>query len=174
MDTDSNKIDKYGRYAVIPTEAVTMLLEGHSITGAYIRECDEAILFNGKCEIMGIEPMRIYEDLQVTPSEFHEENCKTWLIPWKYTILDIKDHVLGLCSTDAEVKRINDEFELFEEHDMLRMLQYIKYLVDLMKERSVVWGVGRGSSVSIYTLYLMELHMVDSIKYELDFMEFFK
>jgi DNA polymerase III alpha subunit len=48
------------------------------------------------------------------------------------------------------------------------------YLVDVMRENSVVWGVGRGSSVASYVLYLIGVHKIDSVKYNLDFKEFFK
>jgi DNA polymerase III alpha subunit len=43
-----------------------------------------------------------------------------------------------------------------------------------MKERNIVWGVGRGSSVASYVLFLIGTHKVDSVKYELDFNEFLK
>ena len=48
------------------------------------------------------------------------------------------------------------------------------YLVDTFSENDVVWGVGRGSSVASYCLYLIGLHKIDSIKYELDIKEFLK
>jgi DNA polymerase III alpha subunit len=38
----------------------------------------------------------------------------------------------------------------------------------------VLWGVGRGSSVASYCLYILGVHKVDSIKYELDIHEFLK
>jgi DNA polymerase III alpha subunit len=43
-----------------------------------------------------------------------------------------------------------------------------------MRENDIVWGVGRGSSVASYTLYLIGVHKIDSIKYELDINEFLK
>jgi DNA polymerase III alpha subunit len=43
-----------------------------------------------------------------------------------------------------------------------------------MKENKIVWGVGRGSSVASYVLYLIGVHRIDSIKYDLDIREFLK
>ena len=42
-----------------------------------------------------------------------------------------------------------------------------------MREKNIIWGVGRGSSVSSYILYLIGVHRINSIKYELDYKEFF-
>jgi DNA polymerase III alpha subunit len=57
---------------------------------------------------------------------------------------------------------------------MFDLLFYLKYLVDTMRENKIVWGVGRGSSVASYVLYLIGVHKIDSIKYELDINEFLK
>jgi DNA polymerase III alpha subunit len=54
------------------------------------------------------------------------------------------------------------------------LLFYLKYLVDAMRENKIVWGVGRGSSVASYVLYLIGVHRIDSIKYDLDIKEFLK
>jgi DNA polymerase III alpha subunit len=43
-----------------------------------------------------------------------------------------------------------------------------------MRSNNIVWGVGRGSSVASYVLYLLGVHKVDSIKYGLDIREFLK
>ena len=54
------------------------------------------------------------------------------------------------------------------------MLRYLIYLVDVMRENNVVWGVGRGSSVASYILYLIGIHKVDSVKHNLDYTEFLR
>ena len=43
-----------------------------------------------------------------------------------------------------------------------------------MRKNNIVWGVGRGSSVSSYVLFLMGVHKVDSMKYNLDIKDFLK
>jgi DNA polymerase III alpha subunit len=43
-----------------------------------------------------------------------------------------------------------------------------------MHQNNVVWGVGRGSSVASYVLYLLGVHKIDSLKYNLDIHEFLK
>jgi DNA polymerase III alpha subunit len=71
-------------------------------------------------------------------------------------------------------KRANEELHAFAKHNMFNLLRYMIYLVDFMRENNIVWGVGRGSSVASYVLYLIGVHKIDSIKYELDWREFLR
>jgi DNA polymerase III alpha subunit len=50
----------------------------------------------------------------------------------------------------------------------------MKYLVDTLRKNIIVWGVGRGSSVASYILYLIGVHRIDSLYYDLDIAEFLK
>ena len=59
---------------------------------------------------------------------------------------------------------------------MQRQIQlgFLIYLIDLMRTNNIVWGVGRGSSVSSYILYLIGVHKVNSILYKLDINDFLR
>jgi DNA polymerase III alpha subunit len=70
--------------------------------------------------------------------------------------------------------RTSQELTAFHKRGMFPLLQYMIYLVDFMRENNIVWGVGRGSSVASYVLYLIGVHRIDSIKYELDWREFLR
>ena len=63
---------------------------------------------------------------------------------------------------------------MFAERGMDNVLRFMVYLVDNMRKNNIVWGVGRGSSVSSYVLYLIGVHKVDSIKFKLDIKEFLR
>lgn len=102
----------------------------------------------------------------------HKERQDNWFIPKEYQSLNIKEHLINLCKTEKEIERINYEISVFEKRDLLKLLQFIKYLVDIMRENNIVWGVGRGSSVCSYALYLLGIHKINSIKYDLNFDEF--
>ena len=69
---------------------------------------------------------------------------------------------------------IAEELEEFKKRDMLDLLKYMIYLVDFMRSNNIVWGVGRGSSVASYVLYLIGVHRVNSIQYDLDWREFLR
>jgi DNA polymerase III alpha subunit len=106
--------------------------------------------------------------------EFDQYQQAQWHMPEKYKQLDIAKWVLEQCSTDAELQRCGHELLLFQARNLLTLLQYLKYLVDTMRTNNIVWGVGRGSSVSSYVLYKIGVHKIDSLYYDLDPAEFLK
>jgi DNA polymerase III alpha subunit len=57
---------------------------------------------------------------------------------------------------------------------MIPVLKTMKYIVDTLRKNNVVWGVGRGSSIASYALFLIGIHKIDSIKYDIPITEFFK
>ena len=87
---------------------------------------------------------------------------------------NLYEMLFGMCETHDQIDRVNQELDLFHKHGMTELLYYLKYLVDTMRENNIVWGVGRGSSVASYVLYLIGIHKIDSIKYNLDIHEFLK
>jgi len=105
---------------------------------------------------------------------FHWSQQQTWYMPQEYQDLDIAQHILGLCTTDAELQRVGEELLLYQERDLFPLLRYLKYFVDTMRANGVVWGLGRGSSVASYVLYLLGVHKINSMYYDLDIKEFLK
>ena len=95
-------------------------------------------------------------------------------MPDEYKKLNIVDHIVSLCTTDEELNRVATELLLYEERNLFDLLRYLKYMVDIFKKHDVVYGIGRGSSTSSYVLYLLGVHKINSIKYELDITEFLK
>jgi len=87
---------------------------------------------------------------------------------------DIAEHVLTLCTTDAELQRCGHELMLYQERGLFDLLRFLTYLVDVMRDNHVIWGVGRGSSVSSYVLYKLGIHRIDSMFYDLDVEEFLR
>jgi len=114
------------------------------------------------------------EGSDISVPEFDARNQKAWFMPQSYLDLDIAKHCLDLCETDAELQRVGEELLLYQERDLFDLLRYLKYLVDTMQENHVIWGVGRGSSVASYVLYLLGVHRVNSLYYDLDPREFLR
>ena len=98
---------------------------------------------------------------------------KVWFIPEEYKNLNITDYILKLSPIENHPRCI-EELEEFRKRDMLPLLQYMVYLVNFMRENDIVWGVGRGSSVASYVLYIIGVHRINSIYYELDWREFLR
>lgn len=102
-----------------------------------------------------------------------EPNGRDWFIPKEYQTLDIEEFIIKQCP-EQNYQRVIDELELFRKHNMLDVLRVMKYLVDTLRKNNIVWGVGRGSSVSSYCLFLIGIHKIDSVKYDLPISDFFK
>jgi len=113
-------------------------------------------------------------DTTVDQDLYDQNNRLNWFMPAEYKQFDIEDYVLGLCETPEQKQRVDYELNLFKSHAMMDVLQFLKYMVDTLRKNNIVWGVGRGSSVASYVLYLLGVHKVDSIKYNLDPTEFLR
>jgi DNA polymerase III alpha subunit len=106
----------------------------------------------------------------------------SWNIPEHYLQLDIMAYItekliqdclqFDESEFDLRYNRVKYEMSVYKELNLLNLLRTMVYIIDMYKQHSVVWGVGRGSSVSSYILYLLEVHNVDSVLYDLDFSEF--
>ena len=103
-----------------------------------------------------------------------EEAVKQWNIPDSISSLDLDIYFAEKVSTVEEAVRISEELELFRSRGLEPMLRFMIYLVQVMKEHNIVWGVGRGSSVSSFLLYLVGLHQINPVKYNLDIKEFIR
>lgn len=106
--------------------------------------------------------------------EFDRARQEFWHMPDEYKSMDIAEHVLSLCTTQEQLQRCGEELLMFQERELFDLLRYLKYLVDVMRENRVIWGVGRGSSVSSYVLYKLGVHRIDSMFYDLDPREFLR
>lgn len=114
------------------------------------------------------------ENQELGIPEFDAIRQGRWYMPDEYKTLDIASHVLMLCTREDEIQRVGRELLLYHERDLFDLLRYLKYLVDVMREKGVIWGVGRGSSVASYILYLLGVHRVNSLYYDLDPQEFLR
>ena len=116
-----------------------------------------------------------FEELQFENiDEFDQAMQNNWHMPDEYKQLDIAQHILELCTTEAELQRCGAELLLYQERNLFDLLKYLKYLVDIMKQNNVIWGVGRGSSVASYVLYKLGVHRIDSLHYNLNVAEFLR
>lgn len=104
----------------------------------------------------------------------HEERKQQWFYPEDYDKIDLDEYFLNLCQTDVEKERVSMELNLFHERRFDKFLRYCIFLSDEIKKNKWIVGVGRGSSCCVYCFKLLDIHMVDSIKYDLDIKEFFK
>lgn len=115
-----------------------------------------------------------YEENDQGIKEFDKVNQSQWHMPDEYKNLDIAQWILSQCQEEHELQRVAQELLLFQDRDLFDLLRYLKYMVDTFRQNNVIWGVGRGSSVASYVLFLIGVHRIDSIYYQLEITEFLK
>jgi DNA polymerase III alpha subunit len=106
--------------------------------------------------------------------EFDQAHQENWYIPEEYKNFDVERYCVNLCTTDVELLRVREELDEFQKRKMMPLLKWLKYLVDTCRKNNIVWGVGRGSSVSSFVLFLIGVHKIDPIKYGLDWQDFLR
>ena len=106
----------------------------------------------------------------IPPTNIDKNN---WFIPKEYKEMDIEGFLVDRCPKE-NYNRLIKELELYRKNDMIPVLRAMKYIVDTLRSNNIVWGVGRGSSVASYVLFLLGVHKIDSVKYNLPIEEFFK
>lgn len=103
-----------------------------------------------------------------------------WLIPAEYVSFDIDEYISCLKETisksdvnyDRRIIRIDNEIAEFKRRNLIMLLRMIIYVIDTLRNRNILWGVGRGSSCASYLLYLVGLHCVDPVKFNIPMNEF--
>lgn len=118
--------------------------------------------------------LNLYNFGNMDMQSFDKINQQSWHMPQDYLELDIAQWILNKCETQEELQRVGNELLLYQERDLFLLLKQLKYIVDTWRANNIVWGVGRGSSVSSYVLYLLGVHKINSLYYDLDITEFLR
>ena len=164
---------------VQPEKLAELLLQGVEPRQLRVTELSEDVqLFN--------DNVPEADQLRVSSNEPVSINLN-WQLPARYLELDIWQHVariyeerapdLHLTYTpqqyDSALDRVFTELAEIEKRGMVQFIQTLIYILDVFREQGVVWGVGRGSSCASYVLFLIGLHSVDCIRYDVPLTEFF-
>lgn len=120
------------------------------------------------------ENLYVYRQPLISIEEFDSKNQKNWFVPEEYKKLEIENWLRQQCSNQQEVDRVEQELKLFRQYKMIDLLKFLKYLIDTMRTHNIIWGVGRGSSVSSFCLFLIGVHKINSLKYNLNIEEFLR
>jgi DNA polymerase III alpha subunit len=97
-----------------------------------------------------------------------------WYMPEQYQKINVLNYLLERCQNTAERERVQNEYVLFEKKGFVQVLQFLIYFIDTLRENNIVWGVGRGSSVSSFCLFLIGVHKINPLLYNLDYKEFLR
>ena len=171
MKTDSLGIPRFTN-----KDLIDMIYTGHSdkVHVVLCDESDDIDKFNKAMEEQGLSKLQKYIPLNVDEKTFDGVCQSEWFMPDAYKAINIHNYIMPKCLSPEEATRVEEELQAFKERDMYDLLRYMIYLVDFMRENNIVWGVGRGSSVASYVLYLIGVHKIDSIQFGLDWREFLR
>lgn len=171
------KTDHHGQMIFDEADLVDLIMRGFDPSGLDGMIVDHSVNLETAALMLDNVPRLIaYNELaNELDTEPFDHRCQSrWFMPEQYLNMDIAEHVLSLCHTDAELQRCGQELLLFQERDLFNLLRYLVYLVDVMRDNQLIWGVGRGSSVASYVLYKLGVHQIDSLHYDLDPEEFLR
>lgn len=167
------KIDRYGQQIYSEDDLCELYLKDPS---RQIKKIivDKPITISDIIDISLLPKFVVYTNSELNRKEYDQKCQNNWYMPDEYKNFDIAKYVLDLCQTDEELQRVGKELLLYQERDMFPLLKYLKYLVDTMRLNNIVWGVGRGSSVASFVLFLLGVHRINSLYFDLAIEEFIK
>ena len=168
------KLDEYSRQIVTENDAVNMLYRNPNFDITHL-QLDDVNKFNSACRSLHLDlQLSVGKSLDITAHQYHSDNQNNWHMPEDYAQFDIAKWCLAQCIDDAQLQRVGKELLMYQERGMMPLLRFLRYFVETMRTNQIVWGVGRGSSVASYVLYLIGVHKIDSMYYELDVEEFLR
>ena len=169
------KYDQYGQTYTTSNELCNLLYKNPTLDISLF-QVEDSIEYNRSVAELHAELdlLDSYYNISQTVEEFDRVLQTNWRMPQEYRELDIAAYILELCQEDHELQRVGQELLLYQERNLFDLLRYLKYLVDTLRKNNVVWGVGRGSSVASYVLFLLGVHKINSIYYNLSIDEFLK
>ena len=174
METKKS-LNKYSQRVLSTDDAINLILQDKELNGVFSSEY-EVNKFNHYSKALLQNSINIVADNDgnLSVDEFHDATTANWYMDDHYKEIDVHAYLLGKCKTQVEIDRVNMEYNLYKERNLDNVLRFIIFLVDHMRKHNFIWGVGRGSSVASYCLYLIGIHRIDSIKYNLDIKEYLK
>lgn len=106
----------------------------------------------------------------------------SWNLSEEIMNLDVEEYLAFRLTTlhlpvdehNGGIFRIVDELQLYKKLNLFPVLRAIIHVIYTLERNKIVWGVGRGSCVSSYVLYLIGVHDVDSMRYGLDITDFLR
>lgn len=165
------RVDQYGCPVFNEQDIMNLYMTNSDRT---MKHCYVDSEIKNNLEIENFPVLIKYIDSSLTEEQYDKLSQNNWKMPEAYKNLDIAEWVLNQCTTDEQRQRVGEELLMYLDRDLFSLLQYLKYLVDTMRLHNIVWGVGRGSSVASYVLYLIGVHKIDSLYYSLAIEEFLK
>jgi len=171
---EKTKINDFGDVIFSEEDVIDLLYTDpdFDISKLYLEDIDK---YSNSLKQLGIDlPLVKAIQKKTGLKEFDKANCDHWHMPEKYYQINVLQWLLDKCQNDEEKMRVQMEYALFEKKKFIRVLQFLIYFIDTLRTNNVVWGVGRGSSVASFCLFLIGVHKINPMLYNLDITEFLR
>ena len=169
------KTDQYGQIIYNESDLVSMIMRDATIESLNGMLVEPGMnLETASAYLEQVPELVEYAFTNMTVEEFDVMKQNSWHMPDEYKHMDIAEYILNLCDSDVKLQRCGQELWVFQDRNLFDLLRYLKDLVDTLQANRMIWGVGRGSSVASYVLYLLGVHRIDSMFYDLDPSEFLR
>ena len=169
------KINDYGDCVYTESTLLELIYQDPEldISKLYIDNTDK---YNTALSELGIDLPIIQSEPKnkITIEQFDRANIESWYMPAHYETIDIEQWLFEKCNNEIEKQRVREEMILFRSKGFVKVLQFLIYFIDTLRENNIVWGVGRGSSVSSFCLFLIGVHKINPLVYKLDYREFLR
>lgn len=127
-----------------------------------------------------------YNQLANTPMKFGDFGIDfvpdfTWQIPNSVKALDLATALAKLLRNKFEnclnfhvyEERLQIELKEIKDRNLSNMVKTLFFVIDYFRQNDIVYGVGRGSSCASLILFLIGVHCIDPVKFEISHLEFF-
>ena len=171
---EKTKINDHGDVIFSEEDAIDLLYTDpdFNLSKLYFNDIDK---YSESLKELGIDlPVINTAPNRPDPEIFDKQNCDKWHMPEKDYQINVLQWVLDKCQNDEEKIRVQTEYARFEKKKFIRVLQFLIYFVDTLRANNMVWGVGRGSSVASFCLFLIGVHKINPMLYNLDITEFLR
>lgn len=174
LDNMDIVIDRVGRPNITGNDLFEIIYAGKDKNITAPESAEDIKTYTELANKYGLPVSINFIDNALDDMEYVDRCISNWPMPQRYYDIDLSEYFVSRIVTVEQARRVIEELNLYEQYNLIVILKFMIYLVDTMREHKIVWGVGRGSSVSSYCLYLLGLHKIDSLKYNLDIKEFLK
>lgn len=171
-------VNEYGQVK-FSTDEVLEGLYADNILIDHMEDTDQTSKHNLFAEQFDIEKIKTQHAITQPAIEYHNTMSNNWHIPDQFEKIDVEKYCIAKLETYGLVQEdyletLNNELIEYTQRNMLTLLKFLIYLMDTCNTSNIVSGVGRGSSVSSLILYLIGVHYIDPVKYNLNYKEFLR
>ena len=171
-------VNEYGQVTFSTDEVLEGLYSQNQLSD-YIEDQDEILKHNAYADQFEVAKLVKQETIKQPVIEYHNKMSDHWHLPPQWAQIDVEKYCLSKLQThglmqENYIETLNNELTEYGQRNMMTLLKFLIYLIDTCNTNNIVSGVGRGSSVSSLVLYLIGVHYIDPVKYNLNYKEFLR